>query len=311
MPEPYFYSDPLSNAVDALGVGAVVLSRTVVLGAAAVSFPDGVAGAVLHLVERGALRVSVGSGTALSLAEGDLVVLPRARNHVVGTAGAGRPTQIDQVPTRRTVSGAKLLTVGTGPDVQAEVFSAYFTYRVPGGTPLVGLLPKRLVVRAARRGADLDAVLGLLSGEMAHPRPGGRAVAGLLVGAALVAALRADTLDGDRVAGLLDGLREPRLARALGAVSEAPGAPWTLDRLAVEAGLSRSRLATLFRERVGVPPLEYVARWRVALAQTLLLEGALSMTDVAERVGYGSDVAFSRAFRRVVGVPPGRWRDRL
>ena len=315
------YTDTLSDAVDGLGIGGVVLSHTVIRGGGAVEIPDGLAGAMLHLVERGSLRLRFGDGPAATLAQGDVVLLPRVRAHVAGVSE--RPTRIDRVDGHRTASGAKLLDVGTGAGVQAEVFSAYFTYRIPGGSPVLDLLPERILVRTDQQDPDFGAVLGLLAGEMTRPRPGGRAVSGLLVGAALVGALRAvaqraeapgsDELGGAfgsaRVAGLLGGLREPRLARALGAVSAAPGDTWSLDRLAAEATLSRSRFAALFREHVGVAPLEYVALWRVAQAQALLLEGRLPMSGVAERVGYGSDVAFSRAFRRVVGLPPGQWRE--
>ena len=108
--------------------------------------------------------------------------------------------------------------------------------------------------------------------------------------------------------GWLAGLRDDGVGRVLGRLHEQPTHEWTLDELAREAGMSRSVLAERFTHFVGVPPMQYLAQWRMQLAATLLSSTALGLAEIAERVGYGSEAAFSRAYKRLVGVAPADWR---
>ena len=109
--------------------------------------------------------------------------------------------------------------------------------------------------------------------------------------------------------GWLAGLRDPVVGQALGALHGAPAEPWTVERLARVAGASRSVFAERFTEMVGQPPMLYLALWRMQLAARLLAEGR-SVTAVADAVGYESEEAFSRAFKKVVGLAPAAWRKR-
>jgi AraC-like DNA-binding protein len=106
----------------------------------------------------------------------------------------------------------------------------------------------------------------------------------------------------------LAGLRDPYVGRALSALHREPARDWMLDQLAREAGLSRSALAERFTRFVGQPPIQYLTNWRMQLAAADLRRGADSLAQIAERVGYESEAAFSRAFKKTVGLSPGRWR---
>jgi len=116
-----------------------------------------------------------------------------------------------------------------------------------------------------------------------------------------------ETLPPER-AGWLAGLREPFIGRALAALHASPARDWTLESLAREVALSRSALAERFTELVGQPPMQYLTSWRMQLAAGQLAGGADSVSSVAARVGYESEAAFSRAFKKATGVAPGRWR---
>jgi AraC-like DNA-binding protein len=116
-----------------------------------------------------------------------------------------------------------------------------------------------------------------------------------------------ETLPADRT-GWLAALREPFVGRALTAMHGNPARAWTLESLAREVGLSRSALAERFTYIVGQPPMHYLTNWRMQLAASLLLSGVDGVAHVAERVGYESEAAFSRAFKKAVGVAPGQWR---
>jgi AraC-like DNA-binding protein len=117
----------------------------------------------------------------------------------------------------------------------------------------------------------------------------------------------ADSLPADET-GWLAAMRDPAIGRALGALHERPAEAWTLERLGAEAGLSRSGLHERFVELVGQPPMQYLTRWRMQLAAGLLRDTTAKVIDVALRTGYDSEAAFSRAFKREVGVAPGAWR---
>jgi AraC-like DNA-binding protein len=109
--------------------------------------------------------------------------------------------------------------------------------------------------------------------------------------------------------GWLSGLRDPIVGMALAALHERPARAWTLEDLASEVGASRSVLAERFTDLVGVPPMHYLQEWRMQLTAELLSSTSAALSEIAERVGYGSEAALSRAFKRLVGVAPGRWRE--
>ncbi|MEY4577947.1 MAG: hypothetical protein RL701_2650, partial [Pseudomonadota bacterium] len=118
------------------------------------------------------------------------------------------------------------------------------------------------------------------------------------------------TMPGD-TKGWLAGLRDDVIGRTLSVLHDRPAEPWSLEDLAQEVGLSRSMLAERFHSYVGTPPMQYLARWRMQLAASLLTGTNQTLAEVADHVGYGSEAALSRAFKRLVGVAPSAWREGL
>jgi AraC-like DNA-binding protein len=108
--------------------------------------------------------------------------------------------------------------------------------------------------------------------------------------------------------GWLAGLNDPQVGKALRLLHANPGRDWTVDDLAREVAVSRSVLAQRFTELVGEPPMHYLAGWRMQLAKQMMRDGARNIQDVATRVGYDSEAAFNRAFKRATGSPPATWR---
>ncbi|MBW6399889.1 AraC family transcriptional regulator [Roseomonas sp. HJA6] len=189
-------------------------------------------------------------------------------------------------------------------------------FRMLGGTfgiervnapVLLALLPGMVHIRAAESDTTrLARIVGLIMEECADDRPGGGTILTRLLEVMLVEALRRETIgEAGWQAGLLAGLRDPPLARVLRALHADVGAGWTVGELARIAGLSRSAFAVRFTQRVGCAPMEYLARWRMALAKDALHRGGVSLDRLAAEVGYESASAFSTAFRRRVGCAPG------
>jgi AraC-like DNA-binding protein len=163
---------------------------------------------------------------------------------------------------------------------------------------------------ADQEGADWwRASLRYLVSETATPGPGNRAVLARLAEFLFVQVLRWQMrYSGDSHGGWLVALRDAQVGRAIGLLHARPARPWTVEELALEAGTSRATLAKRFVELLGESPIQYLAGWRMHLARHLLRDGVLGIGEIAARVGYESEAAFNRAFRRVVGAPPATWR---
>jgi transcriptional regulator GlxA family with amidase domain len=110
--------------------------------------------------------------------------------------------------------------------------------------------------------------------------------------------------------GWCSGLRDPQVSAALGLMHARPAEPWTVEALARQAGMSRSAFSDRFTHFVGVPPMQYLAQWRLQRAAGLLSKSNMSVGRAAAEVGYESEAAFNRAFKKLAGVPPGQWRKR-
>lgn len=174
--------------------------------------------------------------------------------------------------------------------------------------PLVRALPPVLVLPLAAVDG-LEAVLALLFAETQRLRCGQRVLADRLFDVLVVQLLRwmlDRPEEAGLSAGLFAGLAHPRLARALTALHERPGDPWTLASMAAMAGMSRSAFAACFKEVLGTSPAEYLLQWRVSIAQSLLAEGA-PVKAVSDRLGYASPASFSRAFAQTTGASPRAW----
>jgi len=184
-----------------------------------------------------------------------------------------------------------------------RLLGGYFVFDSPDAALLVSLLPALMHVRGVER---LSVLVQLVDGESSAQRSGRDLVLSRLVEVLLIEALRSTSGD-DAPPGLLRGLADVRIARAMRHMHDDPARAWTVAQLATKAALSRSAFHERFTRTVGLPPMEYLLAWRMAVAKDLLRSHSLGIAEVAERVGYGSASTFSTAFSRHVGQPPGRY----
>jgi len=173
---------------------------------------------------------------------------------------------------------------------------------------LLASLPALICARKPAAGGWVTDLLRVGLAEGTAKRPGGETILAKISELMFVEVLRRyiETLPED-ARGWLSGLRDPHVGEALRLIHGRPTEPWTLDGLAQKVGLSRTAFASRFAEFVEVPPMQYVARWRLQLAARLIERGA-SLADACVEVGYESEAAFNRAFKRAFGVPPARYR---
>ena len=251
----------------------------------------------------------VGEGEPVAFEAGDVAVLPLDRPHTVSDAPDRPGVPIDSIEGLNLDSGyLRLRYGGDGPATRIITASCQAASALPrlvlAGLPALIRLPAE-TIRGVER---LHATLALAEGEIADPQPGLSVVLQRLAEILFVQALRATLASSDAPRGWLAALQDPRLSPALAAIHEEPGHPWTLQKLAGQAHLSRSAFASRFSAVVGAAPMAYVTQWRMHLAVRLLRETDLSVAAVAHRLGYSSEPSFTRLFRAHLGAPPGRFR---
>src|SRR5262245_58064559 len=212
-----------------------------------------------------------------------------------------RPQRIDPKVTRAPEGEVRHGERGGRPDVR--LLGGYFVFDSPDAALLVSLLPALVHVRGVER---FSVLVRLVADETNDERSGRDLVLRRLIEVLLIEALRSTSGD-DAPPGLLRGLADARLAPAIRQMHAQLARSWTMAQLAKAAALSRSAFFDRFTRTVGMPPMEYLLAWRMAVARDLLRSQEVGIAEVAERVGYGSASTFSTAFSRHVGQPPSRY----
>jgi len=271
-----------------------------------------------HLVTEGGCYARLVDGGPVELSAGDLILFPGGDRHVLAAASADalrlEPTEVtgealDQLLKRGEVAALKQGEGGKA----TRIVCGYLACDRRLAEPILLGLPRLLKV-SMRDGGTADWVRSSIRfsvAESAAARPGSAAVLARLSEVLFAEAIRhyMDELPPDR-AGWLAGLRDRHVGRALALLHEQPAHAWTVDELAKKVGLSRSALGERFTELIGAPPMQYLTRWRTSLAARQLRETQASILRIAGDVGYESEAAFNRAFKRELGLPPAAWRKR-
>jgi AraC-like DNA-binding protein len=211
-------------------------------------------------------------------------VAPKDRTNVVHYGGGGAPTTL---------------------------ISGFLSFERLSLRPITQLLPSLILIKADHaRTLALHTTLQLLAVEMAEQAPGSEVVANRLAEVLFIQAIRAHIASGSESCkrGWLRAIFDSQIGAALKSIHENVNRAWTVESLADAAGMSRSAFAERFKELLGQTPLEYVTEWRMQKAVQLLQQGDKKLVDVAQSIGYESDAAFSKAFKRIVGLTPGQYR---
>jgi len=270
-----------------------------------------------HLITRGACWCEIEGRPAVPLSAGDVIVVPHGAAYSLSSEPGLRSglTLEETLGWFRQMAGGRLPFVvdegGGGPE-RIGVVCGFLGCDATPFNPVLAALPELVLVPLPRAGSDrLGALVELAVGEARDRRAGGRSVLlriGELMFVEVIRRYLSSVKADER--GWLAGLRDPVVGRALTLLHETPARSWTLDDLAREAGGSRSVLTERFTHLVGQPPMRYLAAWRIQLASRRLGDGTSKISTVAGDVGYESEAAFSRAFKRLTGVAPATWRSR-
>jgi AraC-like DNA-binding protein len=266
--------------------------------------------AVFHGVTAGTCWLRPDDEPPQQLFAGDVVLLPSGHPHVLASAPRGPATPLDRLAKRRMLDDeGQLRLVGGEPTTQ--VLCATYTEEDAALHPLLRLMPRVVVVRAVDAHKPLAILMQLMRTEQREGGLGSSAVLNRLVDVLHVYVIR-EWLEapGSAPPSWLTALRDPVVAEVLARLHTDPAAPWTVERLAASCGMSRATLGRRFTEFVGESPGAYLTRWRLHVAARMLRTTDDSVGKIARAVGYTSEYAFSRAFSRAWGAPPGRFRRR-
>ncbi len=270
-----------------------------------------------HVVTQGACWISLVNDDGFApvrLETGDIAVMPQGDPHAVSSEPGMRAEPVMEVHRRPADDNALpfKLTTGSGGPSDAHLLCGFFSCDVRPFNPLIEFAA---ALHALGRGTStasdglLDNFIRFATTEANNKRAGSQSVLNRLSELMFVEVIRMhmDQL-ADNNTGWLAGLRDPLVGRALTLLHAQPAHAWTLDELAAEAGASRSALAERFAHLTGYPPIQYLTQWRMQLAAKRLTDGNAKVAAVAAAVGYDSEAAFSRAFKKATGRSPSEWR---
>ena len=265
---------------------------------------------MFHVVTAGRCWLEVADGEPRLLQLGDLGLVPHGEGHRLVSEPGVPCAELMDLPREEVSDRYEVIRMGGGGAVTGLVCGTV-RFDHPAAEQLVSLLPTVISVDAwsSPEMEWIASTLRFMAAEAREPRPGGETVITRLADILVIQAIRA-WIEQDPAAqtGWLGALRDPQIGRAISLIHRDPARDWTVASLANEVAMSRSAFAARFAELVGEPPMHYVTRWRMHAAVTWLREGDATLGELALRLGYQSEAAFSRAFKRFMGLSPGAVR---
>lgn len=304
-------SDPLDSLLKTFRLESEVQSRVTLGEPWGISFPAVPGTGKFQFVESGRCVLRLPGREPIELRAGDFVVVMGESSHAIHDLRGTPPVDLFTLLERLRMPCAASMSGHFGGEGETTaIVAGKFRFHDTATHPLWRAMPPLILIRGEEGRAVewLEVTLSFLACEASSGRPGASALLDRLCDVLFIQALRGWIHQDSAVKGLPAAVRDPAVGGAMALIHDRPAEPWTVARLADAAAMSRSTFAERFRRTLGESPMGYLARWRMHLAARLLSEDRGSVASVAERVGYESEAAFAKAFKRTVGVPPGAYR---
>jgi AraC-like DNA-binding protein len=305
--DPWAPADPLGEALHFLRMNGAFYCRSELTAPWGLTLPPMPSYLWFHVVTVGRCLLETDEGEPRLLQPGDLALVPHGTGHRLRSDPDARVPGILDLERELVSDRYELLRHGEG-GAPTTLICGAVRFESPAARNLVEILPATLHVEAsaAPETAWLQSTLRLMAAEARELRPGGEAVITRLGDILVIQAIRS-WLETDPAArtGWLGALQDRQIGRAISMIHRDPARAWTVASLADELAMSRSAFAARFTELVDEPAMQYVTRWRMHVALNALKEEGATVAELAHRLGYRSEAAFARAFKRVIGLPPG------
>lgn len=303
-------NDPLGETLHLLRLTGTLYCRAELTAPWGIDLPPFEDCMMFHVVTSGQCWLEVDGEEPVLLRQGSMALIPHGTGHRALSSIDAVATPLFDLPVERVSDRYEIMRLGGGGEF-SHTTCGVVRFDHVAAQHLVSLLPKVLVIDTWDEGEDswLQSTIRFIAREAKELRPGGETVITRLADILVVQAIRSwieSVPESDD--GWLAALRDERVGRALAAIHREPHLRWTVATLASEVGMSRSGFSARFSDMVGESAMRYLANWRMALAKTQLQEGSDSIVMVANSLGYQSEAAFGRAFKRAFGISPGAMR---
>ncbi len=301
-------SDPLGQALYQLRLNGSLYCQSELYAPWGLEMPEMPGQMMFHIVISGECWLSAGQQGSIRLSQGSLALVPQGHGHSIFSAEGIECTHLFDVPITQISERYELLRHG-GEGDHTSLLCGVISFDQVAGAKLIAQLPDVVVLDPNReeQSAWLQSTLQLIAGEAKNMSLGGETIMAHLADIIVIHAIRhwvSNSVDAQQ--GWLGALKDPKLGKALVAIHNEPAKGWTVDQLAQAAGMSRSGFSSRFTETIGTSVKQYLTNWRMTVARAKLMTENMPLGDLAEELGYQSEAAFSRAYKRVMGESPVR-----
>ena len=303
--------DLIDDILSTLNLKGALYFRTDFSGEWGVTVPEYPGAARFHLVIQGQCHVQLENGETVTLNPGDLILIPAGKSHQLLDAPGRAAPPLEAVLEALNYKGDGILIAGDGDETAStQMVCGHFSFRSGADHPLLRALPDHILVKPGDRARAplIDDTLRLITQRIFETRPGSMASVVKLSEAAFIELIRASALQQSNLTAIMAAFEDRQIAKALKSIHEHANQPWTVESLAQEAGMSRSRFAERFRDLLGMGPMAYLSEWRLQKALALLDDTQSSVQEIAVEAGYQSPAAFARAFANRFGASPREYR---
>lgn len=302
--------DPLAEALHFLRMDGMFYCQSELSAPWGVTMPPMEDSIWFHVITSGSAQLTDSTGLVHNLRDGDVAVLPHGVGHVIADSADAEMPLVFDVPHDYISRQFAIMRHGGG-GAATNILCGVVQIGSPAARVLVGQLPEVITIDAATSGSDwmwFPSLMNMMANETRVTRPGGETVVTRLCDILVIQTIRAWIEQQPASHGWLAALRDPIMGHAIAMIHRDPARDWTVASLASEVAMSRSGFAARFADLVGESPKQYVTGWRMQLGRGLLEDG-LPILEVATQLGYQSEAAFSRAFKRVTGLSPSHARQ--
>lgn len=308
-------ADPIGETLHAFRLEGVVYARSRLTAPWGVSMPPMPGCLMFHVVTAGECRLEFPDREAQIIRPGEFALMPRGEGHLIKHAENARTQPYFDLPIRRLTPRYELLDHGGGGDETTLVCGAV-RFDHPAARDLIEMLPSLIHIKTWSAASTstphaewMHSTLRLMAAEATSQKPGGETIVTRLADILVIQAIRAWLIENPAARrGWLGALSDDRIGPAILHIHREPAKDWTVASLAASVAMSRSAFSARFTHLVGEPVMQHLTRWRMHLAGSWLRQKELTAAECAAKLGYNSEAAFNRAFKRTMGHPPKAWQ---